>query len=274
MLLPLLSFIIPNGLDPDRAEKYFKKRNISFCDTLIAVGDRKIRFVCAGNDTLPMLLFIHGSPGSWDVFKEYLSDTGLLSKAYMVSVDRPGYGESGRKGEITLQAQVDCVSGALKLRKNEQPMTVVGHSYGGAVTVKFALQYQSVIKQIILIAPVLSPELEESSKWKKNLQTMGDWWIFRWAVSKNMKNCNHEMHQLPAELRLMEIEYDHLSVPVLEIHGSKDILALPGNQHYVVESFKNAQVDTILFKGKNHFIPFTMTEKMIEIIKGRLLNPN
>jgi pimeloyl-ACP methyl ester carboxylesterase len=269
-ILTLVSFTIPEGLNPVKTASYFKKRNIKFRDTMIKVADRNMRFVCAGDDNLPMLLFIHGSPGSWDVFKEYLSDSGLLAKAFLVSVDRAGYGESGRNCEVTLQAQADCISGALQLKKSNLPLTIVGHSYGGAIAVKLALQHPLMIKQLILIAPTLSPEIEESSRWKHDMQTIGNWRIFRWAISKNLKNCSKEIQQLPIELRIMEKEYYHFSVPVLEIHGTRDVLAPIGNQHYAVSSFSNAQVDTILLKGRNHFIPFTMTKKMIAIIKDRL----
>ena len=78
------------------------------------------------------------------------------------------------------------------------------------------------------------------------------------------------MKPLPDELRLMEAYYGKFEVPKLEIHGSADALAPIGNQDYVEKVFKNAQVDTITLTGKNHFIPWTMTEQMIAIIFGRL----
>src|SRR4051812_47213574 len=51
----------------------------------LAVGDPKASST---------LLFLHGSPSSMSYFKKYFSNDSLLEKAYMIAVDRPGYGYS------------------------------------------------------------------------------------------------------------------------------------------------------------------------------------
>ena len=57
-------------------------------------AEKTMNYVEIGNDTLPMILLLHGSPGSSMDWKELMSDSLILDKAYLVAVDRPGYGYS------------------------------------------------------------------------------------------------------------------------------------------------------------------------------------
>jgi hypothetical protein len=57
--------------------------------------ERPINYVEVGNDTLPTAIFVHGSPGSWSAFVDFMKVDSLLEKVRMVSVDRPGFGHSG-----------------------------------------------------------------------------------------------------------------------------------------------------------------------------------
>jgi pimeloyl-ACP methyl ester carboxylesterase len=36
-----------------------------------------------------MVVFVHGSPGSWDAFIGFFKDSLLVGKARLISVDRP-----------------------------------------------------------------------------------------------------------------------------------------------------------------------------------------
>ncbi|MDP6594054.1 MAG: hypothetical protein QF613_07635 [Candidatus Marinimicrobia bacterium] len=41
-----------------------------------------------------LLVFIHGTPGSWDIFSPQLNSDSLASTASMVAIDCPGWGQS------------------------------------------------------------------------------------------------------------------------------------------------------------------------------------
>ncbi|MEZ4903542.1 MAG: alpha/beta hydrolase [Spirosomataceae bacterium] len=51
---------------------------------------RRLHYVAVGDTLRQPLLFVHGSPGSWDNFKAFLKDTFLLKHCHLMSVDRPG----------------------------------------------------------------------------------------------------------------------------------------------------------------------------------------
>lgn len=267
---PLLLRLLPSGMSKEETSVFFNQHNVPFTDSFIKTKYHKLHYVAAGNDTLPMLLFIHGSPGSWDAFKDYLVSEKLLEKAYIVSFDRAGYGLSGQPGFSSIQDQVEFIEPILKLRKNNKPVTVVGHSYGGPVSAVFCLQHQSEIKKLILTSPTISPSIEEHITWKRNLQRITKWFIFSWMFADEVKNSTQEMQPLPDEIRKYESQFTKFKKPILEIHGTEDNIAPYGNQDYVKKMFSNTIVRTIDFKGKGHLIPYTEIPKVIEILREQL----
>lgn len=269
-LLPLLTRLVPSGMDAAATAQFFKDQHIPFKDTTIVKNGQVVRWISAGDATKPMVLFIHGSPGSWDAFKAYLSDSGLLQKAYLVALDRPGYGGSGTIGLSTLQAQAEAVASGFIFNKDTQKITVVAHSYGGPIAVKLALLFPNQIKQLILIAPAIAPEVEEGIGFKRKAQSMTEWTWWSWTLGSDMLNSAKEMQPLPNEVRQIEKDFLKLRLPITEIHGTDDPLAPYANQAYVMHAMKNAAVDTIVLSGKNHFIPFTMPNKMIAIIISKI----
>ena len=56
---------------------FFNNAKTIFKDSTIKVGENKIHYIETGKEDNPTLFFVHGSPGSWDAFKDYLKDTLL-----------------------------------------------------------------------------------------------------------------------------------------------------------------------------------------------------
>ena len=51
-------------------------------------------FAESGDSSKQMVLFVHGTPGSWQGYEYYLQASELTSRAHLVAVDRPGFGQS------------------------------------------------------------------------------------------------------------------------------------------------------------------------------------
>jgi len=70
-------------------------------------------------------------------------------------VDRPGHGHSDRleKAE-TLKVQAAQAAGALKALAPGRKAIVVGHSFGGAVSLRLALDHPELVDGLVLLAPV------------------------------------------------------------------------------------------------------------------------
>src|SRR5687768_14810555 len=75
-------------------DQYFAEKKILGKQESYQTGFREIHYIQSGNDTMPLALFIHGSPGSLSAFIEFLADSILLQKALLISTDRPGFGYS------------------------------------------------------------------------------------------------------------------------------------------------------------------------------------
>ena len=61
--------------------EYFSKSNTAFKDINYKISEiHQIHYIETGDSTKPTLFFLHGSPGSWDAYKTYLSDSDLQKK--------------------------------------------------------------------------------------------------------------------------------------------------------------------------------------------------
>jgi hypothetical protein len=96
---------------PDKkwAEELHKKGQqaaVQFIDVPNGRGRNLHTVSIASSDTLPWVLFAHGSPGASDAFIEYLADTVLTRHFNLIAFDRAGFGYSGfGHPETTLAGQ-------------------------------------------------------------------------------------------------------------------------------------------------------------------------
>ena len=99
------------------------------------LGATTLQYAVANSKKRKLVLFIHGSPGSWDAFSRYLEDPELQKEAILVSVDRHGYGGSMRGlPELAIGNHAGYIKPILD--KYNLPTVVVGHSYGGPVALQ------------------------------------------------------------------------------------------------------------------------------------------
>src|SRR6478672_7730789 len=69
-------------------KEYFKKAKVGYVDSTAIISGNPIHFIKTGKPDLPTLFLIHGSPGSWDAYEKYLSDSLLLQQYRMIAIDR------------------------------------------------------------------------------------------------------------------------------------------------------------------------------------------
>ena len=122
-------------------------------------------YYAAGDPGHPPLVFLHGMSASADSFREVMAD--LAGEYYLLAPDIPGFGYSG---DITpysfprLVEWLDAFYDALSLER----ATLVGHSFGGAIEITYALDFPQKVNCLILLAPsVLRPG--KYPEWLRNL---------------------------------------------------------------------------------------------------------
>ncbi len=101
----------------------------------------------------PPVVLIHGASVNLRDMKIALGDE-LAKGRFVVMIDRPGRGYSERPdGAHKLEKQAALIKGAVDALGVERPI-IVGQSFGGAVALRFALDYQDEMAGLVLLAPV------------------------------------------------------------------------------------------------------------------------
>lgn len=122
--------------------------------------------------TGPPVLLIHGAGGNARELATLISP--LLDQHHRVfSVDRPGHGYTQSvPNSQQLGTQARHMAALLsKIAPNERAV-VVGHSYGGAVTLRLALDYPDLLHGIVLIAPASHDWGEGKVAWYNRYATL------------------------------------------------------------------------------------------------------
>lgn len=104
--------------------------------------------------TGPVVLMIHGASANAREFEWTLAPK-LADTHRVLMIDRPGHGHSERPSEAQqLAVQAEQAAGVLSALAPGEPAIVVGHSFGGAVALRLALDHPDLVDGLVLLAPV------------------------------------------------------------------------------------------------------------------------
>lgn len=218
-------------------------------------GGRSIHYTLIASDsTKPLAVFVHGSPGSSDDFLQFAQDTSLLSHYDVLLLDRPGYGYSGfGSSEPSMETQSLILREFLE-QFSYNNLYLVGHSLGGPIIARMAMDAPSSFAGLLLVAGSVDPELEPQEKWRHFLAKK----MVNWLVPTVFSVSNDELIPAKKELIKMEVLWHRITCPVQIIQGGKDRLVPAGNEDYAETMLVNAQwIKVHRLPMENHFIPFT-----------------
>jgi len=242
-------------IEPLIQQKDFKGKTIQY-------------FQVGQNNTDPVIIFVHGSPGSLSAYEIYLSDTSLIKNATLISIDRLGFGYSDfGNAEGSLAIQADMLASVMFGFKGRK-IILAGHSMGGPVIVRAAIDYPDLVDGLLLIAPSISPELEPTNGWRKIV----NWTIFQWFTPPALRVSNQEIIPLKNQLEMIYEEWDKIKIPVTVIQGEDDSLVPKGNADFAEIMLVNSPALEIKMVEKgNHFIlwsePQLIKESILELLK-------
>jgi pimeloyl-ACP methyl ester carboxylesterase len=252
--------------EPDRtAIAEFSKKGVTLTFITIKVGDASLHYAKTGNDSLPTLLFIHGSPGSWTAYKRYLMDTALLRHFRMIAIDRPGFGYSSFGHALHLDEQSALIYSIVGQEDNGKPLHLVGHSLGGPIVIRLAQQHPNAYASLTILSGSISPSDEPKEKWRRFFVSGP----LQYLLPGALRSSNKEIWYFKKDLISMDTHYDTLRMPVTFIHGDKDPLVTVKNVQYGMDKLAaNNNAKMIIIPGANHFIPW----EHFDIIKKHLLS--
>ena len=228
---------------------------------------RKMHYITTGGKDLPTVIFIHGSPGSLSAFKHFLKDSSLSSQAQLITIDRPGFGQSNFGwSEKSLKKQSQLLKPILELNKSNKPIILVGHSLGGPLIARMAMDFPQLVGGIIMVAPSIDPELEPEEWFRPALYSP----FFRWLVPKSLRVSNDEIYFLKEELEEMLPLWKNITVPVSVIQGGKDTLVPLANADFAKKMLTNTRPYMIIKEDMNHFVPWSNPELIKTEIERQL----
>lgn len=247
-----------------KAKENFSKEGVTLFTETIDANGSKLHYAKTGNDTLPTLFFVHGSPGSWMKFGKYLHDKDLLKKYRMVSVDRPGFGYSEFGHVRNLQQQSAIISVLLKKIQNGKPVYAIGRSYGGPMIAKLAVDNPGMFSGLVLIAAALDPAAEKPEKWRPVLYKTP----LKYFVPGAWRPSNQELWYLKKELKGLDSRLGEITCAVHILHGDKDGLVPVSNAAFIQKKLVNAKsISVTIIPGANHFV----SDNNYELVKAVLM---
>jgi pimeloyl-ACP methyl ester carboxylesterase len=250
----------------------------------------------------PDLVLIHGAGGNTRDFTFQLTDK--LADHYRVTVfDRPGMGYSDNLGETGNDpiAQARVLQTAARELGLKKPI-VLGHSYGGAVAMGWALSDPSYTKSLVIVSGATMPFPGDLAFWYKATGSKLGSAIFAPLLTAfvtdgltsnsidaifapeatppgyadyigagltlrraSLKANGQQVLSLKGHLIAMEKRYDDITMPVEIIHGLADT-TVPARVHAIPLSQRLSNAHLTLIEGAGHMIHHTRHAAVIAAI--------
>jgi pimeloyl-ACP methyl ester carboxylesterase len=228
----------------------------------------------AGKKELPLLLFIHGAPGRWYGYINYLSDSSLLDNFQMISIDRAGYGNSAKGGAVTsIEAQATLLQPIID-KYSKVPIIIVGRSYGGPIASYLATLNKVKVKALLLISNAADPKLEKFWWFSKPVQSKVGKLLFRKPI--DVSSDEKFAHQ--KELEKMTPLWQEIIQPTIILQGGKDYIIYPENGKYTDSVLVNAPHQYIFLPNTGHLIsneqPTLVKNCLFDLINQVCVSPN
>ena len=224
----------------------------------------QIQYVTTGTPSAPLLLLIHGSPGSWSDWQHIIANDTVRQRYFIVALTRPGYGFTTVPPQALLEEQAAVVWHLATQFGYDSAITVVGHSYGGAVAMQLLAQYPAAFRKGSLVAPTLGAALM-APRWYNKVAA---WRPVNQWLSADLRHSNIEMTGLPASLRKLENNWQVVQAPIIYIQGGQDILVSPKTVDFMRSQY-HGPVRYVVVRKMNHFVPWSDPQ----LITKALLEP-
>lgn len=218
------------------------------------VAGRQMRYIKVGYDSLPPLIFLHGSPSSLSAWRPIYTDTAFLKRYQVISIDRPGYGYSGYGSiETGIRPQANTIIPIIDSVTRGRKAILVGSSYGGPVAARIAMDRRDLVSQLVLLSASVKPG-SETTYWVSYPMTTP---ILEYLFPPTFVMSSKEKLAHKKELETLN-QWSNINTDVLIIHGDKDGLVYYDNAAYARQQLANARsVITVTMKGKGHSIIFS-----------------
>ncbi|XAL98795.1 alpha/beta hydrolase [Phycisphaeraceae bacterium D3-23] len=192
-------------------------------------------------------VLVHGSPADASSWNKLLTQTRDDLPAHVVVIDRLGFGNSTPGTNGSLAEQAGAVEPFLESVDGVRPI-LVGHSYGGPVVLRAAVDYPDRVGGIVLVAGACDPYMQDAQWFRRSVDFISLVVPEPWEVS------NAELLALTDENRAMESMLGQVVCPVVIIHGTWDgVCPHDSTVSYLQSRLVNAaEVQTVSLERVGH----------------------
>ena len=247
LAIALNSCVLTEGSMFEKAKKLMESKVTAgeLIDNTITNGDATSYYVSSkyniANEVI--IVFVHGSPGGWYDFGEVLLSNELQNKAHLVSIDRPGWGNSLRRKSLqivdgNLIKSADIINKTVATINTKQlPIIFVGHSYGVPIALQAAVTNTNVVG-LLLLSGDIDPKLSAH----RFYNVLAKYWPVRSLLAKDLLDSNVEMLSKQQQIYRLSKSYHLLATTeITVVQGAKDWLVKPKNLEYAKTVFKKGK---------------------------------
>ena len=226
-----------------------------------------------GENMKSILLFVHGAGENhkvWEYQIRFFSD--------LIAIDLPGHGVG--VGKRTIDEYVRDVK-KLCDERNLKSIVMVGHSMGGAIAQKFALDHPEYLKAIVLVCTGaklrVTPLILEAIKrnYAQAVEMITNLAFSDKAAGETKEKAAEEMRNISPEVTYGDFEacdkfnimdrLKEIKVPTLVICGSEDRLTPVRYSEYLKNNIPNSKLEIIADAG--HMVMLEKPKEFNEILE-------
>ncbi|SNT11664.1 Pimeloyl-ACP methyl ester carboxylesterase [Ekhidna lutea] len=250
-------------ISDEDAKEDFRDNTVAISFGNLELEGRSIHYAFTNQGRDKLAVFIHGSPGSWNAFIDFFKNDTLLIDFDLLAIDRPGFGGSGF-GEVerSIKAQASFMNQAIA-QFEQDVKVIIGHSLGGPVAARMAMDFPENYHGMVLVAPSIDPELEEEEWFRKVIDTK----VGAFFTPKEFEVSNAEIMGLKEELEEMLPLWEQIIIPTIIIQGSEDSLVPKENAAFAKRMLSDTILEVNLLEDVNHFIPWTHPQEIVDAIR-------
>lgn len=237
------------------------------------------------------VLGIHGTLGHSGNFRKLATE--LHGNAKVISFDLPGHGQSADWDE-----SVDFCLLSLQIANSilgEEPMDVVGHSYGGLVALSLAMHRPDAVRSLTLVEPILYAALKGTELWDEHHVKVkpildaiaaGDQekavnaFMRQWggtgywdqlpedkreAISRNVRFIKAAENFCHTDVLLQEGALESLEMPVIVVYGTETMPDMPVICENIAARMPDVGVATV--EGAEHNVLMTHPAQLAGLVE-------
>lgn len=229
-------------------------------DHITSFDGHPLHYLEAGTPGKPLVVMVHGTPGSWRAFATFLGDETLRAQTHMIALDRPGFGASSAVGPTTAFAdQARAIRQLFMHNQAGAPAILVGHSLGGSIAYRVASDYPNEVGGVLSISSALDPTLI-APRWYNHAANLRP---IRWLLPQALRTSNAEMMPLEDELAVIAPRLGRLTMPITVIQGGRDGLVDARHVAFMERSLAGTTVRALRFADAGHFIIWQRPEVVV-----------